>query len=94
MHCGKTSYRVEALDGFARKFWLSMMNRALPAESAEFVFCDTELQILEQLFPTAAKGNHGPTISDCLTAVARLGSYLARSGDSPPGNMLLWRGGM
>ena len=32
------------------------------------------------------------TVSDYLYAVARLGGYLSRTHDLPPGNMVLWRG--
>ena len=31
------------------------------------------------------------TVPDA-TKVARLGGYLARTNDSPPGNMVMWRG--
>ena len=32
------------------------------------------------------------TLSAYLTKVAQLGGYLARATDSPPGNMVMWRG--
>jgi 2,3-bisphosphoglycerate-dependent phosphoglycerate mutase len=32
------------------------------------------------------------TLSSCLTKIARLGGYLARTRDPPPGTMLMWRG--
>ena len=32
------------------------------------------------------------TIAHYLTIVAKLGGYLARKADAPPGNMVLWRG--
>jgi hypothetical protein len=32
------------------------------------------------------------TISDYLTKIARLGGYLARASDPPPGSMVMWRG--
>ncbi|HCO23373.1 MAG TPA: IS4 family transposase, partial [Gimesia maris] len=32
------------------------------------------------------------TVSDYITEVAKLGGYLARGKDPPPGNMVLWRG--
>jgi len=34
----------------------------------------------------------GNTLSAYLIKVARLGGYLARTNDSPPGNMVMWRG--
>jgi hypothetical protein len=32
------------------------------------------------------------TLSHYLTALAKLGGYLARKGDPPPGNTVMWRG--
>ncbi|HEY5812201.1 MAG TPA: hypothetical protein VIT91_20660, partial [Chthoniobacterales bacterium] len=32
------------------------------------------------------------TIAFYLTKLARLGGYLARASDPPPGNMVMWRG--
>jgi hypothetical protein len=75
-----------------RIFWLCLANRAAPTEPAELVFCDTELLILKRLLPGTSKGKFKLSVSDCLNAVARLGGYLDRNGDSPPGNMVLWRG--
>jgi hypothetical protein len=37
--------------------------------------------------------DRGPKpLSAYLTKLARLGGYLARANDSPPGNMVMWRG--
>jgi hypothetical protein len=33
-----------------------------------------------------------PTVSHYLVAVAKLGGYLGRSKDPPPGSMVVWRG--
>lgn len=73
-----------------RVFWLCMMNRANPDAPAEVVFTKTELDLLDRLAdaPPPAK----KSISHYLESVARLGGYLARANDSPPGNMVLWRG--
>ena len=32
------------------------------------------------------------TLSHYLTKIARLGGYLARANDPPPGNTVMWRG--
>jgi hypothetical protein len=32
------------------------------------------------------------TLSSCLTKIARLGGFLARTRDPPPGTMVMWRG--
>jgi hypothetical protein len=41
------------------------------------------------------KGKSHPqrkTLSAYLIKIARLGGYLARANDPPPGNMVMWRG--
>ena len=75
-----------------RMFWLSMMNRAEPEAPAESVFTDTEIKILKHCAPEAMKRKRKHTVSEGLNAVARLGGYLARKSDPPPGNLVLWRG--
>ena len=74
-----------------RVFWLCMMNRAMPAASASLVFTDTERQLLDHLVPSPCSAAP-PSVSRYLQALARLGGYLARNNDPPPGNMVLWRG--
>ena len=32
------------------------------------------------------------SIESCLVEIARLGGYLARANDPPPGNKVIWRG--
>ena len=74
-----------------RVFWLCMVNREMPDAPAELVFTETELDLLDRLCrcipPTGVR-----SISHYLQAVARLGGYLGRCRDGPPGNMVLWRG--
>lgn len=79
-----------------RVFWLTMTNRTTPDAPAETVLTGTEIEILDQLTANTAPRNAVPaperTISHYLGAIARLGGYLARANDPPPGNMVLWRG--
>ena len=50
---------------------------------------EAEIAIIDALRPSA----QGPkTITHYLTAVACMGGYLGRANDSPPGNIVLWRG--
>jgi len=76
-----------------RIFWTTMLNRALPNENPEYALAPVEISLLDQL------AEHGgrklampPTLSAYLCEIARLGGYLARSHDPPPGNMIMWRG--
>ena len=32
------------------------------------------------------------TLADYLLSIAKLGGYIARASDPPPGNMIMWRG--
>ncbi len=70
-----------------------MMNRAVPNASPTLAFTALEIHLLDQL--AKDKGTRHPqtkSISSYLIRLARLGGYLARVGDSPPGNTVLWRG--
>ncbi|MGC0773273.1 MAG: IS4 family transposase [Candidatus Acidiferrum sp.] len=76
-----------------RVFWLTMMNRVVPAASPTLVFTALEIHLLDQLVRN--KGTHPSqrgSLSTYLTKLARLGGHLARAGDSPPGNRVIWRG--
>lgn len=74
-----------------RVLWLTMTNRTSPELPAKLVFTDTEIKLLERLVP-AKTGSRKKRVGDFLIRLARLGGYLDRTGDAPPGNMVLWRG--
>lgn len=73
-----------------RVFWLTMVNRTNPQSPSQLVFTDTEIAILDQLAGDA-KSSGKRKVSYYLRVVAKLGGYLARGSDPPPGNMVLWR---
>jgi hypothetical protein len=76
-----------------RIFWMTMINRAQPASDPEVAFTAVELLLLDRLFRNRADTKaHNQSLRVYLTKLAKLGGYLARSGDPPPGNMLIWRG--
>jgi hypothetical protein len=84
-----------------RVFWMCMINRTSPQTPAAVVFTETERRLLDHVdrkasasASAAADADAAPkkTVSDYLYAVARLGGYLSRKNDPPPGNMVLWRG--
>jgi hypothetical protein len=74
-----------------RIFWLTMMNRVAPDGSAALVLTRQEAHVLAKLVPQITPAGR-PTVAVCLNQLARLGGYLARARDPPPGNMVLWRG--
>jgi transposase-like protein len=76
-----------------RIFWMTMLNRATSAAPTALAFTQTECQLLDHLVPDPAKASSKKkSLSSYIVKVARLGGYLARATDSPPGNMVMWRG--
>lgn len=76
-----------------RVFWMTMIQRVSPAEPAQVVFTPLEIKLLEKLMAHGGNKSDGEIqLGECLAKVARLGGYLARASDSPPGNMIMWRG--
>lgn len=75
-------------------FWLTMINRAAPKAPAALAFTQTEIELLDQLrpMPHNTADRHRPSLSSRLIQLARLGGYLARRSDPPPGNAVVWRG--
>jgi hypothetical protein len=74
-----------------RVFWLTMMNRATPEAPAEVALTKAEIEILDRM-DRSPKPAPKPMLSRYLLAIAKLGGYLAREKDPPPGNMVIWRG--
>ena len=76
-----------------RVFWLTMLNRAAPDAAPTTALTASEISLLDQLVVDAGSRRCRPgTLSYYLTKLARLGGYLARSNDPPPGNTVIWRG--
>jgi hypothetical protein len=76
-----------------RIFWMTMSNRVMPEASPLLALTPLEVDLLDRLVKD--KGGAMPSgngLSAYLTKVARLGGYLARARDAPPGNLVLWRG--
>ena len=74
-----------------RVFWLTMLNRTAPTASPRLVFTPLEIRLLDQLVKDKTS-SPALTLAHYLTKIARLGGYLARAKDPPPGNMVMWRG--
>jgi hypothetical protein len=54
---------------------------------------DDEIELLDHLVKNKSqKPLRRKTLSHYLTKIARLGGYLARANDLPPGNTVMWRG--
>jgi hypothetical protein len=74
-----------------RIFWLTMLNRSTPRAPPTVAFTPLEIDLLHQLVP-APSSRRSSSLHSCLTQLARLGGYLARAADAPPGNTVIWRG--
>jgi hypothetical protein len=74
-----------------RVFWLTMTSRATPEAPAELALTDEEVKILDRLSGDTVSPPRS-TVSHYLVAIAKLGGYLARAKDPPPGNRVVWRG--
>ena len=75
-----------------RVFWMTMLNRSTPRAPTSIAFTDTECQLLDRLVPDKKSRSGKKSLSSYIIKVARLGGYLARAGDLPPGNTVMWRG--
>jgi hypothetical protein len=76
-----------------RVFWLTMLNRTAPNSPPTIALAAAEIELLDMLVADAGNRQCRPgTLSFYLTKLAKLGGYLARASDPPPGNMVIWRG--
>lgn len=74
-----------------RIFWLTMINRVAPTAPPQLALTKVEIRTLDKLRPDKIANLQKP-LSDYILKIARLGGYLARAQDPPPGNMVIWRG--
>jgi hypothetical protein len=76
-----------------RVLWLTMIARAAPQAHPTLALTMPEITILDQLVSNSGNRATTPkTLAFYLTKLARLGGYLARTNDPPPGNTVIWRG--
>jgi hypothetical protein len=74
-----------------RVFWMTMLNRSVPDAPPPLALTATEIAVLDRLVNDKPQA-HSKALSHYLTKIARLGGYLARASDPPPGNTVMWRG--
>jgi hypothetical protein len=75
-------------------FWLTMLNRARPNEGPGCALTASEIAMIDRIAAHAGRVPAMPqSLSTYLVEMARLGGYLARRHDPPPGNMIMWRAG-
>ena len=71
--------------------WGADQGRDYPDLPAEILFSDLEIKVL-QAVAQKKKIPLPATLGDAVRLVARLGGYLARANDPPPGHELMWQG--
>jgi hypothetical protein len=73
---------------------MTLLGREVPELPAEVFFDEFEVKVLKAL--KAEKGKRGKklpfTLGEAIILVARLGGYLARRSDPPPGAESIWKG--
>jgi hypothetical protein len=67
-----------------RVFWLTMLNRSTPDALPGLASTETEIAVLDRLVNDRPHARR-KTLSHYLIKIARLGGYLARANDPPPG---------
>jgi hypothetical protein len=75
-----------------RVLYLIMMGRTVPDLSCEAVFAPEEWKALYLVTQRQRPPRQPPSLGETLVMVARLGGYLARKGDGPPGPKAIWIG--
>jgi len=70
-----------------------MMQRTTPKASPLLALTEVELHLLDEIAASRpGSSSDNTTLADYLLCIARLGGYLARANDPPPGNIVMWRG--
>ena len=69
-----------------------MINRSQPTAAATVALTQLELKLLDQLAPDRSATAEPATLAHYIVKLARLGGYLDRASDPPPGNIVRWRG--
>lgn len=75
-----------------RVFWITMLNRSHPEAAPTEAFTELDQYLLDELLPNKGVAPPTPSLSHYIVKLARLGGYLARAHDPPPGNTVVWRG--
>ncbi|NWK94644.1 IS4 family transposase [Sphingobium lactosutens] len=75
-----------------RMFWMTMINRTAPTASPDIALTKDEIDLIDRIVIQRTGQPPPRELSSYLTQIARLGGYLARQRDPPPGNTVIWRG--
>ena len=69
-----------------------MLNRTSRHASPDEAFTELDQYLLDELMPNQTSEKREAGLGHYIVKLARLGGYLARSHDPPPGKTVVWRG--
>ena len=70
---------------------MTLLGRECPGLPADLLFSDLEIEVLEAY--AKKKNIPGPdSLGNAVRLVARLGGYIGRAKDPPPGHQIMWQG--
>jgi hypothetical protein len=76
-----------------RLFMITLIGRTNPSLPCSEFLTELEWNVLVAILsPSGNRPVTPPPIADMVTEIAKLGGYLARKKDGPPGTLVLWRG--
>lgn len=70
---------------------MTLLGREVPELPAEVLFSDLEIEVL-QAYATANGLKVPSNLGEATRLIARIGGYLGRKNDPPPGHQLMWYG--
>ena len=70
---------------------MTLLGREVPDLPIETIFSDSEIRVM-RLFAKVHHLSAPSHLGDAVLFVARLGGYMHRGHDGPPGAEVLWRG--
>jgi hypothetical protein len=73
---------------------MTLLGREVPELPAEVLFTDIELEVLDAFAKSRRDLKPVERLADAVHLVARLGGYLGRKNDPPPGPKVIWLGYM
>jgi hypothetical protein len=71
---------------------MTLLGRECPELPAEVLFSDLEIEVLRAYAKKKKRLAEPTQLGDAVRLVARIGGYLGRSNDPPPGHQLVWEG--
>ncbi|MHB1949443.1 MAG: IS4 family transposase [Gammaproteobacteria bacterium] len=75
-----------------RIFWLTRVLNKFENQSCDLVLSEKEWHILYQKINKKKPSKIPPTVKEVYYWIAKLGGYIGRKSDSPPGIISIWRG--